>query len=321
MSTQTYISQAPFPQVSFSQDPLDFNFMDFQSSASNALPNADLVNDLGFVDIPNVELDESLMNMCFNLSPEEVQQMINSFSAPLTTLHQETQPVPPEINYFQQDVPPQISELAVSSLPQPPMIVPSQAPISFQSAAAPEQPEPAPVASSSKTPCETTFLNATTLLKLNLRFNPLFQNMGIASCPDRIDLKAGMEREDAMMAAGYIPQTHIPWEQSLKLLGKQGFRTYYYAEMKKARASNVELPPVPEWITRHCFPKGADKKLAGPSKISPTASSLKNKQRVAKVMLARNNPTRKSKAAAASQKNKGKGKAVDTQHYNPHARQ
>ena len=87
--------------------------------------------------------------------------------------------------------------------------------------------------------------------------------------------------------------------------------------------SDVELPPVPEWITRHCSLKGASKKLTGPSKISPTANSLKNKQKVAKVMLARNNPTRKSKAAAASQKNKGKGKgkAVDTQHYNPHPRQ
>ncbi|KAL5638314.1 hypothetical protein ACGC1H_005111 [Rhizoctonia solani] len=319
MSTQTYIHQATFSQATFTPDAPDFSFMEFQPSNLNGIPDANLVNDLGFANIPNIELDEGLMNMCFNLSPEEVQQMIDSFSAPLTTLHQETQPVPLETSHFEQYVPPQISESAVDNLPQPPMIVPSQAPIASQSAAAPEQPAPAPVASSSKTPCETTFLKATTLLKLNLRFNPFFQNMGIVSCPDKIDLKAGMEREDAMMAAGYIPQTHIPWEQSLKLLGKQGFRTYYYSQMKKARASNIELPPVPEWITRYCFPSG--KKLAGPSKISPTASSLKNKHMVAKVMLARNNPTRKSKAAAASQKKKGKGKAVDTQRRNPYARQ
>ncbi|KAF8756374.1 hypothetical protein RHS01_04461 [Rhizoctonia solani] len=79
--------------------------------------------------------------------------------------------------------------------------------------------------------------------------------MGLASCPDKIDLKAGMEQEDAMIAAGYLPQTHVPWEEAIKLLGKQGFRSYYYSEIEIAKANNTELPPVPEWIRRYCLSK------------------------------------------------------------------
>ncbi|CAE6475719.1 unnamed protein product [Rhizoctonia solani] len=331
MYTPAYLTQADFPQADFPQadftqaaftpEVLDFSFMDSQPLALNTFSDTSFLNNSEFLNIPNVELDEQLMNMCLNLTSEEIQQMIDTFPTSPTTHHQATQSVPLEAAYFQQEVPPQVYESATNVLPQPPMIVPSHTTVVSQPAAAPEQPEPAPVASSSKTPFETRLLKAITLLKLNIRFNPLFQKMGIISCPDKIDLKAGMEREDAMIAAGYLPQTHISWEQALKLLGKQGFRTYYYSEMKKARASNIELPPVPEWITRYCFAKGAGKKPAGPNKKSSAENSLKNKQMVAKVMLARNNPTRKSKAAATLQKNKGKGKAVDTQRYNPYARQ
>ncbi|KAG8709639.1 hypothetical protein FRC11_005350 [Ceratobasidium sp. 423] len=321
MSTQVYYPQAAFAQPAFTHNVLDFTFMDSQPPASDVLPTTGLPNTREYSDIPNIELDQELVNMVSNMTPEELQQMIDSFPVSLTAFPQEAQHISFETSGFQPEVPAQAYEPTTNVLPQPRMIVPSQAPIASQPAApAPEQSQPAPVASGSRAPRET-ILKAVTLLQLNMRFNPLFQKMGIVSCPNKIDLKAGMEREDAMIAAGYLPQTHIPWEQALKLLGKQGFRTYYCSEMKRARASGVELPSVPEWITRHCFAKGASRKPASVNKNSPAAISLKNKQKVAKVLLARNNPTRRSKAAARKNKNKGKGKAVDTQRYNPYARQ
>ncbi|KAH7334711.1 hypothetical protein B0J17DRAFT_720256 [Rhizoctonia solani] len=316
---QTACSQAAFPQTTFMTDVLDFNFMDSQSLSSDALLTTGLPYTSECSDTPNTELDEQLMNITSNMNPEEIQQMIDSFSASFAALEQVTQPVPFDTSYLQ---PAQAYEPATNTLPQPFMIVPSQSPVASQCIfPAPEQPNPAPVASSSKTPQETMVLKAITLLKLNIRFNPLFQKMGIVSCPDKIDLNAGMEREDVMMAAGYLPQTHIPWEQALRLLGKQGFRSYYFSEVKKAQANKIELRPLPEWITRYCFAKSAGKRPAGPSKKQFAESTLKNKQVVAKAMFARNNPTRRSKATTASYQNKGKGKAVDTQRYNPYTRQ
>ncbi|CAE6473115.1 unnamed protein product [Rhizoctonia solani] len=322
MSTQVYYPQVTFAQPVFTHDALDFTFMDSQPLPLDVLPNPGLPNTWDYSDISNIELDQELVNMCSNMTAEEIQQMIDTFPVSLAELPQEAQSVPFETSSFQLEVPTQTYEPTTNVLPQPRMIVPSQAPIASRSAApAPKHPRPTPVASGSQTPHKTVLLKAITLLQLNLRFNPLFQKMGIVSCPDKIDLKAGMEREDAVIAAGYLPQTHVPWEQALKLLGKQGFRTYYCSEMKRARASSIELPPVPEWITRYCFAKGAGRKPTSVSKSSSAAISLKNKQMVAKVLLARNNPTRRSKAAARKNKNKGKGKAVDIQCYNPYGRQ
>ncbi|CAE7174870.1 unnamed protein product [Rhizoctonia solani] len=317
MSTQAYSPQAGSSQATITSDALDFSFWSSQSPTSGALSDTDLLNNFELSDISNFELDEQFMATCSNLTAEGLQQMIDSFSASSATPYQDIQPVPLEASNFQQEVPPQAYDPATNILPQPSTIVPSQAPITSQDAA-PEQLEPASVVSSSETPSETTTLNSVTLLMLNQRFNPTFRKMGIVSCPDKIDLKAGMEQEDAMVAAGYLPQTHVPWEQALQLLGKQGFRTYYYSEVKKAKANNIELPPVPVWITRYCYAKDVQKKPAGPSKKVPAANSLSNKHLAAKVLLARNNPTRKSKASAISQKNKGKGKAVATQRYTPH---
>ncbi|CAE6464556.1 unnamed protein product [Rhizoctonia solani] len=323
MSAQVYLPQTTFSQVTLPQstlmlDALDFSFMDSQLLASDPFPTTSVPSVPEYSDTPNTELDEQFMNIVSNLTPEEIQQMVDSFSASLVGLQQETQPVPFDTSYIQSA---QTYEPAIDNLPHPFMVIPSQSPVDSQCAApAPEQLSPAPLAST-KTPHETATLKAVTLLKLNMRFNSLFQNAGIVSCPDKIDLNAGIKREDAMVAAGYLPQTHIPWEQALKFLGKQGFRIYYYNEVKKARIDNTELPPIPEWITRYCFAKGAGKRPTGFSREQPTESSLKNQQVVAKVMLARNNPTKRSKAAAAaSRKNMDKGKAVDTLRYSPYTR-
>ncbi|KAJ1306016.1 hypothetical protein OPQ81_010730 [Rhizoctonia solani] len=319
MSTQVYFPETILPQDAFTQDAFDFSFMDYQLPVSNALHHG-LPNSFELWGNPDIELDEELLNIGSNLTLEDIQQMSDFFSASLAALPQ-AQFVPDETPYFLQGAAAQNYQ-AENIIPQPPMAVPSQSPVASQSgASAPEQFRPAPAATSSETPRSAMLLTAITLLKLNTRFNPLFQKMGIVSCPDMIDLRAGMEREDAMIAAGYLPPTHIPWEQAFKLLGKQGFCTYYYSEVKKARANKIELPPVPEWITRYCFAKGAGNKPTVPNKIFPVDNLLNNKQAVAKAMLTRNNPTRRSKAAATSLQNKGKGKAVDTQRYNPYARQ
>ncbi|CAE6470786.1 unnamed protein product [Rhizoctonia solani] len=308
-------------QPTFTHGAFDFNFTYSQPAALDALPTTGFPNAWEYSDIPNIELDQELVNMCSNMTAEEIQQMVDSFAVSFAALPQEAQFVSFETSGFQ--APAQTYQSTPNVLPQPRMIVPSQAPVS--AAPAPERLRSTPVASGSQTHHGAVLLKAVTLLQLNMRFNPRFRKMGIVSCPDRIDLKAGMEREDAMIGAGYLPQTHIPWEQALKLLGKQGFRTYHCSEMKRAKASNIELPPVPEWITRYCFTKGAGRKPTGVIKNSPAAISLKNKQTVAKILLARNNPTRRSKAAARKNKNKnkgkGKGKGKGVEIHNTYGRQ
>ncbi|CAE6388244.1 unnamed protein product [Rhizoctonia solani] len=318
MTTQVW-PQVTFFQDAFTPNVFDFSFMDSQYPVLDSFPATDLPNTLELPYLSGVEFDEQLTDMVSNLTTEQIQQMLDSFSTSLATLPQGVQPTPFKAS-FQQETPSHIYVPTDNVLPQPSMTVPSQTSIGSESTTPfSELSQPAAAAPSSKDPNGATFLSAISLIKLNMRFNPLFQKMGLASCPDRIDLRAGMEREDAMIMAGYLPQTHIPWEQAVKLLGKQGFRSYYYSEVKWAKASNIELPPVPEWIRRYCLSNGGGNTPARVGKQPPTVSSAKNKQMTGRVMFSGNNPTEQS--TFVSRPNKGKGKMTDTQRYNPYIRQ
>ncbi|CCO31984.1 hypothetical protein BN14_06036 [Rhizoctonia solani AG-1 IB] len=235
MNTQAW-PQVTIPQENFNSNFFDFSFVDPQTQ-TDSFSASSLSSMWEIPDISGMDLDQLLMSANSSLSEEDIQQIMNSFSASpgMSQALQEAGPAPFEAS-FQQETIPQIHMPTNNVLPQPPMLVPSQAAVGFQPVLpSPKIPRSAGAGPSSQANSGSSLLTAISLLKLNMRFNPVFQKMGFTSCPDRIDLKAGMEREDAMIAVGYLPQTHIPWEQAIKLLGKQGFRSYYYSEIQRAK--------------------------------------------------------------------------------------
>ncbi|CAE6415245.1 unnamed protein product [Rhizoctonia solani] len=318
MSTQLY-PQANFSQDAFALDAFGFNFMDSQLPTLDTFSTAGLSNTWELPDISGMGFDEQFMSMISGLSAEQIQYMLDYLTPPdMVQAPQEVQPAIFETQ-LQQEVPSQIYVPTNDIiLQQPTATIPSQAPIGSEPIDRPAE-APLPTTSRSRGCSGTTLLTAITLLRLNVRFNPLFRSMGLASCPDKIDLKAGMEQEDAMIAAGYLPQTHVPWEEAIKLLGKQGFRSYYYSEIEIAKANNTELPPVPEWIRRYCLSKDTRNAPARISNQDCTTNLLNKKPKAAKMISRRNNPT--EQPAFVWGQNKGKGNSVSTQRYSPYARQ
>ncbi|QRW25318.1 hypothetical protein RhiXN_07267 [Rhizoctonia solani] len=286
----------------FALDAFGFNFMDSQLPTLDTFSTAGLSNTWELPDISGMGFDEQFMSMISGLSAEQIQYMLDYLTPP------DMQEVPSQIYVPTNDI----------ILQQPTATIPSQAPIGSEPIDRPAE-APLPTTSRSRGCSGTTLLTAITLLRLNVRFNPLFRSMGLASCPDKIDLKAGMEQEDAMIAAGYLPQTHVPWEEAIKLLGKQGFRSYYYSEIEIAKANNTELPPVPEWIRRYCLSKDTRNAPARISNQDCTTNPLNKKPKAAKMISRRNNPT--EQPAFVWGQNKGKGNSVSTQRYSPYARQ
>ncbi|GAB1523444.1 hypothetical protein RhiTH_006592 [Rhizoctonia solani] len=318
MSTQLY-PQANFSQDAFALGAFGFNFMDSQLPTLDTFSTAGLSNTWELPDISGMGFDEQFMSMISGLSAEQIQYMLDYLTPPdMVQAPQEVQPAIFETQ-LQQEVPSQIYVPTNDIiLQQPTATIPSQAPIGSEPIDRPAE-APLPTTSRSRDCSGTTLLTAITLLRLNVRFNPLFRSMGLASCPDKIDLKAGMEQEDAMIAAGYLPQTHVPWEEAIKLLGKQGFRSYYYSEIEIAKANNTELPPVPEWIRRYCLSKDTRNAPARIRNQYYTANPLNKKPKAAKMISRRNIPT--EQPAFVWGQNKGKGNSVGTQRYSPYARQ